>query len=253
MVALARASASKNETANQLPGLFVQCPVSLLERGDLTHSELKLWLLLRVHCIHKSACYPSVNHLRKLMGQTDKWTRQLLISLEEKGLIQRHRRQGQTSIYEVPPLIEPRNCTTAVTKNPGTVLPDSPVADYRTPRNCTTDKTYTSNQMIESDRQPKVASNRNPPKDSKASQIAKIDPAGYQDKFPDLDVPEEFLKWQDWMSAKGKTFKNYEAAFRNWLRNARGFSRESNPAYSPTPPTEDPYAAYRDDNLWGKQ
>jgi hypothetical protein len=80
---------------------------------------------------------------------------------------------------------------------------------------------------------------------SKASQLAKINLAELQDKFRDLDVPAEFEKWQDWMSAKGKSFKDYGAAFRNWLRNAVKFHGDQ----TPTQPGKDPYAIYRDGEL----
>ena len=40
-----------------------------------------------------------------------------------------------------------------------------------------------------------------------------------QKLFPNKDVKAEFEKWTDYMLSRGKTYKNYSAAFRNWLRN----------------------------------
>ena len=40
-----------------------------------------------------------------------------------------------------------------------------------------------------------------------------------QKDFKNKDVKVEFEKWQDYMSSHGKRYKNYVAAFRNWLRN----------------------------------
>jgi len=40
-----------------------------------------------------------------------------------------------------------------------------------------------------------------------------------QDKHPDIDVPQEFLKFEDYIASKGKRYKNKRAAFRNWLRS----------------------------------
>lgn len=51
----------------------------------------------------------------------------------------------------------------------------------------------------------------------------------YATKYPQIDVTKEYEKWQDWMAAKGKTFRNYHAAFRNWLRNAEEFRRQKAP------------------------
>ena len=41
-----------------------------------------------------------------------------------------------------------------------------------------------------------------------------------QIKFPHLDVNIEFETFKDWLSAKGKRWKNFRSAFRNWLRRA---------------------------------
>ena len=54
---------------------------------------------------------------------------------------------------------------------------------------------------------------------SKKLQIDKIDLVNLKTEFKNVDVSAEFLKWKDWMDSKGKTYKNYNAAFRNWLRS----------------------------------
>ena len=41
----------------------------------------------------------------------------------------------------------------------------------------------------------------------------------YKEIFINKDVSLEFDKWNDYMMSNGKTYKNYSAAFRNWLRN----------------------------------
>ena len=40
-----------------------------------------------------------------------------------------------------------------------------------------------------------------------------------KEKFPNKNVEFEFAKWNDYMLSKGKTYRDYSAAFRNWLRN----------------------------------
>jgi hypothetical protein len=40
-----------------------------------------------------------------------------------------------------------------------------------------------------------------------------------QDQHLDVDVKAEFLKFKDYLSANGKTYKDYRAGFRNWIRN----------------------------------
>jgi hypothetical protein len=54
---------------------------------------------------------------------------------------------------------------------------------------------------------------------SKETQLEKIDIEALITKFPSVDVKAEFVKWKDWMLSKGKRYKDYNAAFKNWLRS----------------------------------
>ena len=65
-------------------------------------------------------------------------------------------------------------------------------------------------------------------KDKKKEQIKKIDLLQLKDKFPNKNVELEFAKWSDYMLAKGKTYRNYHAAFRNWLRNDQFDKKDTN-------------------------
>ena len=58
-------------------------------------------------------------------------------------------------------------------------------------------------------------------KDKKKDQIQDIKQnlSNLKEKFPNKNVEAEFDKWIDYMLSKGKTYRNYSAAFRNWLRN----------------------------------
>jgi uncharacterized protein YdaU (DUF1376 family) len=40
-------------------------------------------------------------------------------------------------------------------------------------------------------------------------------------------IASEFDKFKDYCTAKGQTYKDWNAAFRNWLRNARSYSRST--------------------------
>jgi hypothetical protein len=65
------------------------------------------------------------------------------------------------------------------------------------------------------------------------------------DEFKNLPVPfieNEKNKFTDWLSAKGRTFKDYKAAFKNWLRNARDWSVEEEKPIS-DPNMNNPYKA----------
>ena len=60
-------------------------------------------------------------------------------------------------------------------------------------------------------------------KDKKSKKVQlkeiEIELVELQKLFPSKDVKAEFEKWTDYMLSRGKTYKNYSAAFRNWLRN----------------------------------
>jgi hypothetical protein len=51
----------------------------------------------------------------------------------------------------------------------------------------------------------------------------------FSDKFPTIDIEFEFERWADWLAAKGTKFKDYSAAFRNWLRNVLVYASTNNP------------------------
>jgi len=50
----------------------------------------------------------------------------------------------------------------------------------------------------------------------------------YKEIFINKDVSLEFDKWNDYMLSTGKTYKNYSAAFRNWLRNNQFDKKDTN-------------------------
>jgi hypothetical protein len=41
-----------------------------------------------------------------------------------------------------------------------------------------------------------------------------------------VNIEKELEKFRDWCAAKGRTFKNYRSAFRNWLRRAQEFAEQ---------------------------
>ena len=43
--------------------------------------------------------------------------------------------------------------------------------------------------------------------------------ADLQSKNMDVDIKNEFDKFKDYITSKGKTYKNYQSAFRNWIRS----------------------------------
>ena len=56
---------------------------------------------------------------------------------------------------------------------------------------------------------------------SKKSQLEDIKENlnNFQSEFPTVNVKLEYDKFSDYLEANGKTYKNYNAGFKNWLRN----------------------------------
>jgi hypothetical protein len=45
-----------------------------------------------------------------------------------------------------------------------------------------------------------------------------------EDSYPNVKVRDETDKFRDWCIARGQTYKNWSAAYRNWIRNAARFA-----------------------------
>ena len=65
------------------------------------------------------------------------------------------------------------------------------------------------------------AKDKNKKQDKKQEQLKDIKEnlSKLKKYFPNKNVETEYDKWVDYMLSKGKTYKSYSAAFRNWLRN----------------------------------
>ena len=95
-----------------LPGEFVKCPNSLLERADVTTLERNLWLVLKARCCRKDSCNPSVADLCSFVGIVDSRCRAILKDMEVKGILRTEYQNGRSKTYY--PLIPPRHSTGAV-------------------------------------------------------------------------------------------------------------------------------------------
>jgi hypothetical protein len=49
----------------------------------------------------------------------------------------------------------------------------------------------------------------------------------FADKYPKLSIEDEVEKFQDYHRAKGSKFVDWDAAFRNWCRNAEKFRAQA--------------------------
>ena len=53
-----------------------------------------------------------------------------------------------------------------------------------------------------------------------------------EDKFPGVNIQKNLESFNDWVEAKGATYKNWDAAFRNWIRKDYTWNPPSNASLS---------------------
>lgn len=58
-------------------------------------------------------------------------------------------------------------------------------------------------------------------KHTKTLESLKPDDFKNNPEFAGIDIESELVKFKDYLKAKGQKYKDYSAAFRNWLRNAK--------------------------------
>ncbi len=78
-------------------------------------------------------------------------------------------------------------------------------------------KRTTSEQQVNTNKN--VKNDKNERMKEKRVSVADISVPDFQQQFPAIDVKAEFEKFTDYIEAHGKKYKNYVAAFRNWLKS----------------------------------
>jgi len=89
---------SNTENPKPLPGVYVECPVPLLE-ADLSSLAVKLWLVIKAHCIKREDGFPGITRLSKVLRTSRTWTLALISELESKGFLAVERRKGKVNLY----------------------------------------------------------------------------------------------------------------------------------------------------------
>ena len=77
-------------------------------------------------------------------------------------------------------------------------------------------------QLMKIEKHPKKKEKKKQPEIPKKNPrtIETINIGVMKEKFPELNILYQLEKWQDWMKANGRTFKDYHASFRNWCRGS---------------------------------
>lgn len=97
---------------------------------------------------------------------------------------------------------------------------DTYQSSAQTDHNFTTRSPHTHHTLTTTPKE--LKNEKNEKNVSKAQQIQKIKDNldSFINKFPTKNVKHEFESFCDWLSAKGRTYKNYSAGFNNWLRKS---------------------------------
>lgn len=199
---------------------FAVVPARLLaEKADV----VKLYAILDRYAGRDRHLWPGQAELALKMECSDRHVRRLLGRLQEVGaLTEVKRRYNGSTVY--------RLCATGLV---------SPLRPDRGVRSEPTDRTGESAPSGPGS-PPNERNEREPQK------IARAIPADYAvtpaqrawaaDRLPALDVDAETEAFKDHHAAKGSTFKDWDAAWRGWMRRSVTFNPSGANGHRPEPP-----------------
>lgn len=182
-------------------------------------------------------CWPSVGTISVRTCLSERAVQNAIKWLAQAGLLVAKERSGTSTVYRITPAAyaPPQEMHPAAgAPTPAAAAPPPPQQLHPTPAAAA----------------PKPSLNRNlnhhgiidgtaeAPKPAKPAARATALPVDFQ---PDdtaqklandcrLNIAEQLLAFQDYHAAKGTTFKDWQAGFRTWLRNARKFDRNAQAA-----------------------
>jgi hypothetical protein len=112
---------------------FTKAPNVLLMSADISNAELRLWLLLKAYCLNKPQCFPKVATLGSILGLKDRRTRQVVDSLEVKGLLRKVFRRGRTCLLEP---LDPAKCGSGMPRSKEKLGNGLPKSDQSAAMDC---------------------------------------------------------------------------------------------------------------------
>jgi len=181
---------------------------------DISHTAFRLYAVLARYADNVThQAFPSLETLADRLGCGEKTVRRAIEDLVEHGAIKKHTRgRYQSSLYTVittPPKGSKMSGEGSDMSHEGSKMSTRSDKNVQVTRTTELEpKNYISKkaQQLPPDWKPSPAF---------AEECAK--------KFPTLDIDAEVEGFTDHHTAKGSTFKDFNAAFRNWCRNAVKF------------------------------
>lgn len=209
-------SAEGLRPADELHGQrFAIVPAWLLrEAGNV----VKLYAILDRYANRGRRLWPGQAELAERMGCSDRTVRTLLTRLEEIGALKEEKRRWNgTTVYTLLP-VRPE---TSFQSEPTDRKPASALSGSQLPPN------------ESHEREPQKIARAIPPDFA----VTPAQRAWAADRLPALDVDAETEAFKDHHAAKGTTFKDWDAAWRNWMRRAVTFNPNG---HRPEPPQQLP-------------
>ncbi len=169
-------------------------------------------IALANYCNDRNECWPSQATLAEWTEMSDRTIRTHLTSLEYMGLIHRKARPVAGSFT-----------SDLITLNLGQmqILPAEKISDGK--KQQIPAEKFSGNPSIE----PSI-------KNDRGARLSDAFRPGEQHQQLanelQVDLAHEFAAFSDYHRSKGSTFKDWNAALRTWLRNAKKFTRQQAPA-----------------------
>ncbi len=229
---------SNGQEKNQLPQGFIKVPSRLVLL--LSAQELKLWTILKGHCIQSNICHPGQTRLAKLMGVSNRWAIRIISALEAKGVLRVQRRKGRTALYE------PMNSSSQGSEPQftGVVNHSSPKVDNPGVDSTEVDEEAEISSPPET-RPPADTISKKPRKRKSAQKqlsreeveqvIDALNLEKFRDKYPTLDIDdqherfrEHFLFKNDRQTGKPnwQKWSDWNRAFHRWCKNQLQWNAE---------------------------
>ena len=191
-------------------GRFGIVPSAWLDREDVGIAELAVLTALSTYADKEGYCFPSQTRMADQLGRSQAWVSKVITHLVRNGLITR-RQRPQSRAHEYTILYDNLHQPADVDYQPADI--DHQPADTNTTSNNTINNT------------PPKPRSRSPMETGWTPRQEDIDQALISNPILTKDImPNETAQFVDYWIGKGDVKSDWNAAYRNWLRNAARFA-----------------------------
>lgn len=196
-----------------MKGRFGIVPSAWLDRSDVGMAEIAVLTALSTFADKDGYCFPSQRRIADQLGKSQPWVSKILGDLVDRGLIRRRQRNASRS-YEYFLLYD--NHQPADTHYQPADIDDQP-ADTNSTNN------KTNNNSPVRGRSRSLITSEFTPLDTDIERALKAHAI-----LTSEIITDETAKFVDYWLSKGELKADWNAAYRNWLRNAAKFATRDN-------------------------